>query len=314
MGYAGKSNVRAYYWLIFSALMSCGAKAVADDSLTALSYEAPWECPNRDEFWRQLRARSTRLAQGSPEVLGVRINARISGSSSSYQGHLTLVGADNTVVERDVGGPNCADVTAALALMTAVTLDSAPARTRTDFSVTARPRKDGKRFAVGAVGGIHTGVAPSHVPTLGLSLTYHDRTLFGSPEFRITGLFAESAWQPVFSGGDARFLWFAARASACPLQAQVGSIAFGPCGIVELGALEGEGRTSRGVRAQTGWWFAPGALMNWSVQADPVWFRLAAGGVVPVVRDPFQFNPKPEVFRPHGFNWTAEVELSWSFK
>jgi hypothetical protein len=315
--YATRTEVRAYYVLAFVGLMSWAEKAAAKESPITLAYDAPWECPDRDQFWRQLRARSTRLAKLTPEELGITIDARISGSYSLYRGHLTLLESDKSVVERDVGGPNCVDVIAALALITAVTLDAAPAHARTDYSVTERQKKPGKRFAVGAVGGTDKAVAPNVVPTVGLSLTYHDRTLFGSPEFRLEGLFAESKWQRVpgvLAGADARFLWFATRAAACPLQAQVATITVGPCAILELGALVGEGRTAGGTTSKPGLWLAPGALLNWSWQTEPIWLRLAAGGVVPVFPNTFRFNPKPEVFRPHGLGVTAEVELAWAFK
>lgn len=309
--------MRGYQILAIFGLASWPLKAVANDSPITLSYDAPWECPNRDQFWRQLRARSTRLSEPSAGAPAIAIDARISGSYSHYSGHLRLLESNNSVVERDVAGPNCVDVSAALALITAVTLDSAPVNSPPDSSVTARQKKAEKRFAVGPVAGIHKAVAPSVVPTIGLSVTYHDRTLFGSPEFRLEGLFAERKWQGVqgvFEGGDARFLWFAARAAACPLQAQVASVTIGPCAIIELGALEGEGRTPVGTRSETGWWFAPGALLNWSVQAEPVWLRLAAGAVRPVIRDTFQFKPKPEVFQPPSLGLTAEFEVVWAFK
>jgi len=99
--------------------------------------------------------------------------------------------------------------------------------------VPARQNKMPRRVAVGAVAGIHKAVAPDVVPTLGLSATFHDRSHFGSPEFRIEGLFARSEPQDVLDFGaiigHARFLWVASRTTACPFQAKVASTTFGPC-------------------------------------------------------------------------------------
>ena len=123
----------------------------AGRSPVTLSYDAPWECPDRAQFWRQLRMRSRRLAASKLDESGISIDARISGSGSLYVGHLRLVESGSAVVERDVGGPNCVDVSNALALITAVTLDASPAATRTDFSVTVK-QKSTKAFAIGPVG------------------------------------------------------------------------------------------------------------------------------------------------------------------
>lgn len=154
------------------------------------------------------------------------------------------------------------------------------------------------------------------VPTFGLSATFHDRAWLGSPEFRIEGLFARRPAQLVTGGNGplyARLVWVASRLTACPLQLQLTSITVGPCAMLELGALHGVGRSSTGTGSNTGWWVAPGVLLNWSVQTEPVWLRLAAGAVRPLVRDSFQFSPTPEVFRPPSFAGTAEFELGWAF-
>ena len=214
---------------------------------------APTELNSGDSFacvpgvWP--RRSSTNL--GSASTLGFRALAHFTLVS------LRLVESGSAVVERDVGGPNCVDVSNALALITAVTLDASPAATRTDFSVTVK-QKSTKAFAIGPVAGIYKGVAPNVVPTLGLSLTYHARNRFGSPEFRIEGLFAESKWADVFDdrgfAGSSRFLWFASRMTACPLQLQVSFITVGPCALLEMGALEGQGRARLGdLSKDTGW-------------------------------------------------------------
>jgi len=279
-----------------------------------LSYDAPWECPNQDQFWRQLRGRSTRLAEQEQRELGIRIDAKISGSFSSYHGHLTLLGHDNSVVERDVSGPNCVDVSAALALITAVSIDGLRSNSLTDGSAPLRQEKAERRFSIGPVVGIHTGVAPHTVPTIGLAFVYHDWAKFGSPEFRLAAMFGWSQWQAFFDGGDARFRWFASRSTACPFQVRLASAAIGPCALLELGALTGEGRTGNGVKSETGLWLAPGALLNVAVRADPVWLRLAGGAVTPALRHQFQFLPNPVAFHVDSVALTAEFELAWAFK
>ena len=304
-------------YCVFAFVVALSAWARADSPPITLLYDAPWECPDRDQFWRQLRGRSVRLAAPQGEVRGIAIETRISGSFDRYNGHLRLLESDGSVVERDVAGPSCVDVSAALALITAVTLDASRSRGQRDVSATALQKKAPKRLALGVSTGIDKAVAPSVVPTLGLSLTYHDRAGFGSPEYRVAGLFAWSGWNPVDDAGvrvgDVRFYWLASRSTACPLQAQVASTTIGPCAFVELGALMGEGRIHNGTQSKTGFWLAPGALLNWSFQTDPIGLRLAAGAVVPVVRDKFSFNPKPLAFQADSIGLTAELEVAWAF-
>ena len=243
---------------------------------------------------------------------GIRIDARISGSFSSYHGHLTLFG-DNSIVERDVSGQNCVDVSAALALITAVSIDGLRRNSPTDGFAPSRPEKAEKRFALGPVAGIHSGVAPPAVPMLGLSFTVHDWARVSSPEYRVAAMFAWSQWQTVADVGSTRFLWFASRSTGCPFQLRVASTALGPCALLELGALTGEGRTRNGIHAETGLWLAPGALVNWSVKADPVWLRLALGAAFPVIGNKFQFNPNPVAFQADSLALSAEVEVAWAF-
>jgi hypothetical protein len=90
--------------------------------------------------------------------------------------------------------------------------------------------------------------------------------------------------------------------------------ALGECVLLEVGALKGEGRIHNQVQSKTGLWFAPGVSLNWSVQADPVWVRVAGGPVVPVTRDIFQFNLKPKAFQVPTIGLCAEVELAWAFE
>ena len=137
----------------------------AHESGMMLRYDAPWECPNREQFWRQFWARSTRLAGTKPGEVGITVDARISGVDSRYVGHLRLVDSAGAEVEREVTGPNCVDVSAALALITAVTLDAFPTLKQGVLPVPARQNKMPRRVAVGAVAGIHKAVASDVVPT-----------------------------------------------------------------------------------------------------------------------------------------------------
>lgn len=79
------------YWnMPFVGFAFWASSAAASDARPLLSYVAPWECPNRDHFWRQLRARSTRLTRMKPDEPGVSVEARITGVDSRYVGRVRV--------------------------------------------------------------------------------------------------------------------------------------------------------------------------------------------------------------------------------
>jgi len=305
--------------LTFAGIALTAPSALAREGGLALTYEAPAECPNRDSFWGQLWARSTRLQWTKPGDLAMTLGARISGGTLQYVGQLLLVDSTGAVVQREVAGPTCLDVSTALALITAVTLDALPTQFPTALSVPAIQKKTPRPLALGALVGFHTAVAPVAVPTVGLSGTFHDRQRFGSPELRLEALVSLDRDHRVYSDagvsiGHARFLWMSSRTTACPLQVNLASTTLGPCVVVELGRLRGSGSDLTGnPRSKTGWWFAPGALLNWSLQTDPVWFRLAGGAVFPVVQDKFRFQQNPVAFQAHSLAGITEFEVAWAF-
>ncbi len=295
-------------------LWACLPSLAASPSPITLAYDAPWECPDRQYFWQQIGSRSKWLAQVKPAAAAIVVGARIDRLDSHYSGHLRLIDQEGTIIERDIGGPNCVDVTSALALISAVAIDASLGPRRSDLDVPSRHRKS-ERWSVGAVGGIHTAIQPNKVaPTLGLSLSLHERSHSILSEYRLEGLVGWSDRLHVTSESDARFLWLASRATACPYQIAVSSVAFGPCALFEMGALRGTGSGAHNGHSNTGWWLAPGALLNWSIQPDPLRFRLAAGLIRPLVRDRFFFSPATEIFTPPNLGLVAEVEVGWAFE
>lgn len=184
----------------------------------------------------------------------------------------------------------------------------------------ATTKKAPKRFAIGPSLGIHEAVAPHAVPTLGLVATFRTQAHAGAPELRFEAVVSLDRYQPVLDEathtqnlGSTRFLWVSSRTTTCPFEVQFSSTSLGPCALVELGRLSGSGKTTLGTKSEAGWWLAPGAVLTWSWQADPVWVRLTGGAAVPVIRDKFRFEPKPVIFRPPSLGAVAEFELSWAF-
>lgn len=247
------------------------------------------------------------------------LQVQIGRAHDGYLGRVTLADAKGAQVERSVNAPTCHDVTAGLALISAVIIDALPASTlQPSASVQQRPKERRSEWYAGAALGVHDAVAPSAVPTVGISAGLGARDAFGAPMAMLQVLAARSQTVPVSNAehltmGNARFSWLAARFSGCPLHARFAATTVGPCLVVELGRLTGTGSSALGDTSKTGWWVAPGLLMNWAWQADPVWVRLSAGAVRPLVRDSFKFIPDPLVFRPPSLGVVAEFQIGWAF-
>lgn len=307
------------FWCRFFCTLLASTSASAQGDPVTLSYLAPAGCPNRQEFWRELVARSAHLAQTNPPASRLFIGAQISTANAQYVGRLRLADASGTFVEREVTGPTCVDVTAALALIVAVTIDGFVPKLRAAEStaVVPVPRKPSASIALGPIIGIHRAIAPRTVPTLGLSVAFSTPGQLGATELRLEGMLGLGSSQPVFESGNtlgnARFLWLASRAVACSFQLSAGPSTIGPCILFELGALRGKGSTAAGERSNTGWWVAPGAALDGTLRTDPFRFRLTGGVVGPLIRDTFVFAPRPEVFRPPSLGLIAELEVSWIF-
>jgi hypothetical protein len=288
-----------------------------------LAYEAPWECPDREFFWRQLRARSLRVTQipGEPGALAVTV--KITNLGGRYAGHVMLQDNEGSNVERDFGSSVCLDVSNALALAAAIALDASLVAPKPLVFVAQKPNQP-PQLGVGLVGGIHGAVAPGTRFTPGFAVSWRPHHEGYASEYRLEAL---AAWSGRIgfsdSSASARLLWLAARAAACPYQLRLATTALGPCVAAEIGALRGSGADTNNARAQTGWWFAPGALLNWSMVAGPIWVHANAGPVFPVVRDHFVIavasadgaTQRPrEAFRAPAVGLVADVSVAWAFE
>jgi hypothetical protein len=296
-------------------------------SLASLDYDAPWECLSRDYFWQALWSRSVALAQpcepgspcrdvsgrdtASPRIVGA-LRMRIRRVGESYSGIAQLRDDAGAITERRVTGQVCVDVVQALALATAVVLDASIDRGKVGGLVPKRPQHF--ELSLGTAFGLHTAAQPSLSPTLGIIASVRVLHLAASPLLRFEALLAHS--RPVWDEkrlAQAQFGWFSTRTSVCPFVTPTGALGFGACGVVELGALRGEGITGMARQTQTGLWLAPGAFLLGSLRHENLGLRLASGFVVPVVRDRFVFAPDSQVFRPPSLGLAAEFEVAYTF-
>ncbi|AKV00157.1 hypothetical protein AKJ09_06820 [Labilithrix luteola] len=100
------------------------ASARADVERIVLRYESSAACPSEPEFIAAVRAytkRWSRLEEGTPAARTIRV--RLSTGRLQSTGRLAVAIPGGEISERDIVGPNCTEVSQALALMVAVAID-----------------------------------------------------------------------------------------------------------------------------------------------------------------------------------------------
>jgi len=109
---------------VLLVILAVAPDARGDASAARLEYRAAPGCPDEEAFAGQLRARSSKISLSRDGAVFVRV--RIAARGERYQGDLRIVDAAGRESQRHLEG-TCADVTAALALITAVALDPSAA-------------------------------------------------------------------------------------------------------------------------------------------------------------------------------------------
>jgi hypothetical protein len=162
---------RGRLFFVVCALGALEARAGATALEVALDYQASPGCPTRAEFAalveQGLRATAavTWVEAGAHPSVAALVAAN--GGSTGYSAQVTLIDAEGQTADRVVSGAQCADVTAAAALMASVFL--APSLEPQLPGVEARPAVEASPRApfipsieVGA--GIRNAVTPSIAP------------------------------------------------------------------------------------------------------------------------------------------------------
>lgn len=143
-----------------------GAAAAQVSEAVSVEYEAPPECPDRESWLAEVRAR---LARGRSVRSGPSSVARVSIEPSGARAHLWLDGYERAIV-----GADCAEVAAASALIVAVALGANPAPERRGSGASAAPPAQEihdapSRASAPAAGPRRTSVALAALPTPELS-------------------------------------------------------------------------------------------------------------------------------------------------
>lgn len=107
-----------------SAALCLPVTAAAGSEPIALRYEASGVCPGESAFVAWVEAHTRRWTRVPDASAAVRsIHVRVAEGAPEATGSLTVRSAGGGVTERAIGGPTCAEVAEALAVMVAVAID-----------------------------------------------------------------------------------------------------------------------------------------------------------------------------------------------
>lgn len=308
----------------------------ADDPVEpiTLSFEGSEGCPDAASFEAQVRARTSRFRPVSAGETGRGFRARVASGDGQFAGSLLIEEPGAPPAERTLSGATCADVVAALALVTALAIDPQaktsaiaapevpaaappPAPTAEPSAAPAVPPAPAPSAAAPRDPAPSAPPAPAPEgpllwlelgPALALGVTPAPLL---APSLRVEGRFDERSWLAPrlrfgllrgADGPDAQgsgfttFTWTAALLEACALPLRSGALRASPCVGTELGVLRGEGDSFAPARASGRTWFAVDLGGRLSLDlGDAASVGLGAAFALPFLKDTFVIEPASTV-------------------
>lgn len=92
--------------------------------LVRIAYDAPADCPSRDVFLARVRSRVGTAWEAPPEGAARAVQVTVVRESGKSAGRLAFVDENGRPVHRAVSGATCDDVVSAIALVTALAIES----------------------------------------------------------------------------------------------------------------------------------------------------------------------------------------------
>jgi hypothetical protein len=347
---------RPSVWTPFCAasLAAAGpARAAPEPAQYQLTYDAPVECPGRDEVIGRLRsfAPATTFVEEGVSDAAVRLVVR---SAPDLAASIVIVRPGQPETTRTVPAANCAELVEAAALVIAILIDpeaanrdrakgAASAGVRTQAFVrepaaSPRPaiarreptsdsgpgprdaskRSGSERWHFGVEGfiGVTWAMAPQATLDTGAGARAESgaRGAF-SPWFLLSAHRAQSP-DTRFDQGSASFQLLSGQLRSCPLRAWVRSwIWLAPCVRVELGRLEAEGDASGGIsRSPSILWGAGGAFGRAELRFGAANLAAEVGGTFPFRHDTYHFDPsRTRVFTLPNAAFSAGIAAGLAF-
>lgn len=291
-------------------LVWCAA-ARAQTLSPLVTYSAPAECPERAEFLQQVEIRLSKPFAELATPQEPHFTATVKVSGATVQGTLVVVEPGGAQSVRRVPGRSCAEVVAAMSLITALTLDpnastapqpARPLRPRPAPRPTPAPpprpvapvRTKGWRLGFGVAAATNTAAPPPPALDVEPFVALDDEAprLF-APEFRLSALRSVTPSTVTKSLGEADFTWTAARLAACPLKWPARSaLELRPCAVLDAGVLNGSGTRTHKAASANALWIAPGLTARLTYRPiAALSLEVGAGATFPLERGKFYFQP-----------------------
>ncbi len=287
-------------------------------------------CPDENGFFAEMRARTTRVRRPNTGEKARTFKVSIKQVGGKSVGELTIPGA----AKRSISGDSCGEVVSALAFIAALSIDpnasSTPvASTTISASVTsstpvissasvvasvsasasaapplpsAKPKTDDARLRWS--GGVGVTLVAAQNPSLVLATPVHfegsyERPSLFSPSARLSFVLIGKGGLNETPVGRAYFRWTYAALDGCPVRwSPVRTITMRPCAGMEGGTLAGGGLLIGLARNETRPWLAARAYgrIDWTF-LDTLTVEMQIGGVVPLTRDRFVFDPATLIYQ-----------------
>jgi hypothetical protein len=286
--------------------------AAAEPESVRIDYAAPAGCPDATAFLRSLRERTTRFREAAPDVQARRFLVRVSAVGSSFSGRLEIRSPDGRTAVRNVDASVCDEVSSALALITALTIDP--------NALTGSPKGGGKSQAEptpGSAAGSDRQRSPpsaAAVATLpppaaleasrpwrwSAGLEGHTTFLVSpavgyggdmfveaeapassrlGPAVRM-GIFLNQSDVELPTGAAARFQWALVEVEGCPVRLGRTGFAIHPCLAFRLGVVHGEGRRISQPKQTVDLWSDVGPVLRLCLAVTARLLLEAQGGLM----------------------------------
>jgi hypothetical protein len=316
-----KSETIGRVALVGTAILGLGRVAIAEPEGVRIDYAAPTGCPDATAFVRSLRERTTRFREAAPDERARRFLVRVQAVDSAFSGRLEIQSPDGPTAVRNVEATVCDEVSSALALITALTIDpnaltdspkrasksqaepppgpaaGPPDRQQSSPSAAAvatlppsgasEPSRPW-RWSVGLLG--HTTFLVS--PNLG-----YGGDLFIEAEAPVSsrlgpavrmGIFLNQSDVELPTGAAARFQWALVEVEGCPVRLGGRRFALHPCLAFRLGVIHGEGRGISQPKQTLSLWSDAGPELRLRLAVTARLLLEAQGGIMmPISRPTF---------------------------
>jgi hypothetical protein len=307
-------------------LLSCWtthARAAGPDAEPfRLAWSTSANCGRAEAFLEELQARTARARPARAEEHAITFVAETFRSPEGVHGQLTIHRPGAQPVVRDVPGSTCAEVTSAMALIAALTVDplasTAPREPNHALAGTdrgANQRRQAHAWSLRAEQRLtaRTAVAPGWAwgQAVGLSLTREKSPLH--PSLGVAFMSADATTR--VAGGSAEFAWLAGQLTLCPLGLEpTDGWDLRACASLELGRLRGIGFATVRKDSKSIVWSSSSLLLELRRQLlGPLWGGAQGGLSFPFTREHFYIEPRTDLHRVPAWGGSFGVGLGLRF-